>query len=106
MQKILLYYKFIPIADPADAVRLWQKTCAKAEPAWSDPNLDKGLNGTLAVTSQILKHIQRNKSDARSKTYYSKERRRPRGFPKLSIKVRSGDGMNLVVEQYLLHLFS
>ena len=41
MQKILLYYKFTPIADP-EAVKLWQKTLTDS----------LGLRGRILVSHQ------------------------------------------------------
>ena len=47
MQKVILYYKFVPIKDP-EAVRLWQRTlCEQLNLKGRIIISDKGINGTL-----------------------------------------------------------
>ena len=47
MQKILLYYKFAPVADP-EAVRLWQTSlCEKLDLKGRILIAPHGINGTV-----------------------------------------------------------
>jgi len=55
MQKILLYYKFTPIADP-EAVKLWQKTLAESLNLRGRILVSRhGLNGTVGGNIDDLK---------------------------------------------------
>ena len=55
MQKILLYYKFTPIADP-EAVKLWQKTlCDGLDLRGRILVSQHGLNGTVGGEMDDLK---------------------------------------------------
>jgi UPF0176 protein len=54
-QKIILYYKFAPIADP-EAVRLWQRTlCEKLHLRGRILISKHGINGTLGGNIDDLK---------------------------------------------------
>jgi UPF0176 protein len=47
MQKVILYYKFVPVSDP-DAVRLWQRAlCEKLNLKGRILIAGHGINGTL-----------------------------------------------------------
>lgn len=90
MQKIILYYKFTPLADP-EAIKLWQKTLA------SNYNLhgrillsEHGINGTLGGELQDLKaYIRETKTFHGFKGMQFKWSDGGReNFPKLSVKVR------------------
>lgn len=90
MQKILLYYKFTPIADP-EAVRLWQKTlCEKLNLRGRILISDIGLNGTVGGDVDDLKtYVKETKAYGPFKDIAFKWSDGGReDFPKLSIKVR------------------
>ncbi|HKX24463.1 MAG TPA: rhodanese-related sulfurtransferase [Candidatus Saccharimonadales bacterium] len=90
MQKILLYYKFAPIADP-EAVRLWQRAlCEKLNLKGRILISTHGINGTVGGDIEDLKaYVKETKQFAAFKgtTFKWSEGDRDR-FPKLSIKVR------------------
>jgi UPF0176 protein len=91
MQKMILYYKFTPIADP-EAIRLWQKAlCEKLNIRGRILISDKGINGTLGGDIVNLKaYVKETKSFAPFKTTAFKWSDGDReDFPRLSIKVRS-----------------
>lgn len=90
MQKIILYYAFIPIKDPA-AVRLWQHTLAEGL------NLKgriliagHGINGTLGGEVKDLKaYVKQTKAyPALQDMVFKWSNGRRDDFPKLSVKVR------------------
>lgn len=90
MQKILLYYKFVPLSDP-EAVRLWQKTLCEQHNLKGRILISKhGLNGTVGGDLEDLKaYAKATKSYAPFKgiTFKWSEGSRDH-FPKLSVKVR------------------
>lgn len=90
MQKILLYYKFTPLADP-EAVRLWQRTlCEKLNLRGRILLSKHGLNGTVGGDIDDLKaYVKETKLFAPFKgiTFKWSEGTREH-FPKLSVKVR------------------
>lgn len=91
MQKIILYYIFVPIADP-DAVRLWQRTlCEKLNLRGRILLSAKGLNGTLGGDLADLKtYVKETKAYAPFKAMAFKWSDGARqDFPKLSVKQRS-----------------
>jgi UPF0176 protein len=91
MQKILLYYKFAPIADP-EAVKLWQKTlCEKLQLKGRILISEHGLNGTVGGDIEDLKaYVKETKSYAPMKRVTFKWSDGSRDdFPKLSVRVRS-----------------
>lgn len=90
MQKILLYYKFTPIADP-EAVKLWQKSLTE------NLNLrgrilvsQHGLNGTVGGEIEDLKkYIKETKKFAGFKDIVFKWSDGGReDFPRMSVKAR------------------
>ncbi|HSX36777.1 MAG TPA: rhodanese-related sulfurtransferase [Patescibacteria group bacterium] len=90
MQKIILYYKFVPIADP-EAVRLWQKAlCEKLDLKGRIIISSHGINGTLGGDIAGLKsYAKENKSFTAFKGVQFKWSDGSRDdFPKLSVKVR------------------
>lgn len=90
MQKILLYYKFTPIADP-ETLRLWQKTlCEKLNLRGRIIISKHGLNGTVGGDLDDLKaYVKETKSFKPFKDIRFKWSDGAReDFPKLSIKVR------------------
>lgn len=90
MQKILLYYKFAPIADP-EAVRLWQRAlCEKLSLRGRILISKHGINGTVGGDIDDLKaYAKATKEFAAFKKIVFKWSDGSREhFPKLSIKVR------------------
>jgi UPF0176 protein len=90
MQKILLYYKFVPIADP-EAIRLWQRAlCEKLNLTGRILISKHGLNGTVGGDLEDLKaYVKETKSyEPFKKTTFKWSDGGRDNFPKLSIKVR------------------
>jgi UPF0176 protein len=90
MQKVILYYKFVPLTDP-EAVRLWQK--ALAEKLHLQGRIiiaAHGINGTLGGNIVELKaYVKEFKSFAPFKgTNFKWSDGASEAFPKLSVKVR------------------
>jgi UPF0176 protein len=91
VQKILLYYKFTPIKDPA-AIRLWQKTLTESLHLKGRILLSPhGINGTVGGDMDDLKlYIKTIKEFAGFKDIVFKWSDGGReDFPRMSIKVRS-----------------
>lgn len=90
MQKILLYYKFTPIADP-EAVKLWQKTvCDMLDLRGRILVSRHGLNGTVGGEMEDLKkYIKETKKFAGFKDIVFKWSDGGReDFPRMSVKHR------------------
>lgn len=90
MQKILLYYKFTPLKDPA-AVMLWQKTlCQKLNLKGRILLSEQGINGTVGGDLGDLKgYVKETKSFEAFKGMAFKWSDGGRDdFPRLSVKVR------------------
>lgn len=90
MQKILLYYKFTPIADP-EAVKLWQKTlCDSLDLRGRILVSQHGLNGTVGGEMADLKtYIKQTKQFAGFKDIVFKWSDGGReDFPRMSVKAR------------------
>lgn len=90
MQKIILYYKFAPIAEP-EAVRLWQKAlCEKLHLQGRILVSKHGINGTLGGDIDDLKaYAHETKSYTAFKgTQFKWSDGGREDFPKLSVRVR------------------
>lgn len=90
MQKILLYYKFAPIADP-EAVRLWQRTlCESLGLKGRILIAEHGINGTVGGTITALKaYAKATKAyPAFSGISFKWSNGGADDFPKLVVKVR------------------
>jgi UPF0176 protein len=90
MQKILLYYKFTPIADPA-AIVLWQKSLTENLNLRGRILISKqGMNGTVGGDMDDLKsYIKATKQYAQFKDIVFKWSDGSReDFPRMSVKVR------------------
>jgi UPF0176 protein len=90
MQKILLYYKFVPIADP-EAIRLWQHALCERLNLRGRILISKhGLNGTVGGDIDDLKaYVKATKSYAPfKKTTFKWSEGGRDNFPKLSVRVR------------------
>lgn len=91
MQKIILYYKFAPIADP-EAVRLWQSTLCDSLGLKGRIIVSKhGINGTLGGDLEALKrYAHKTRLFAPFKGMEIKwSDGGVADFPKLSVKVRN-----------------
>ncbi len=90
MQKILLYYKFTPIADPT-AVRLWQKTlCESLNLRGRILISPHGMNGTVGgEMDDLKKYIKATKEFAGFKGIVFKWSDGGReDFPRMSVKAK------------------
>lgn len=90
MEKILLYYKFTPIADP-EMVKLWQRTlCEKLNLKGRIIISKHGINGTVGGDINDLKsYIKETKQFAGFKgTVFKWSDGSREDFPRLSVKVR------------------
>jgi UPF0176 protein len=91
MEKIILYYKFIPIAD-TESVLFWQRAlCEKLGLKGRILISGKGLNGTLGGDIKALKAYKKamNEHSLFGGIEYKWSDGGADDFPKLSIKVRS-----------------
>ena len=91
MQKILLYYKFTPIKDPA-VIRLWQKSLTESLNLKGRIIISShGINGTVGGEMDNLKtYIKTTKELAGFKDVIFKWSGGTRDdFPRMSVKVRS-----------------
>ncbi len=90
MQKVILYYKFTPIADP-EAVRLWQQAvCDKLRLTGRILISPHGINGTLGGDIKSLKAYARQtkQHEAFKDIDFKCSNGRDNDFPKLAVKVR------------------
>jgi len=91
MQKIILYYKFVPIADP-EAVRLWQRAlCEKLNLKGRIIISPQGINGTVGGDLDDVKaYVRETKQfDPFKGIVFKWSDGRRDDFPKLSIRVRA-----------------
>lgn len=90
MEKILLYYKFTPVADP-EMMKLWQRTlCEKLNLKGRIIISEHGINGTVGGNIDDLKtYIKETKQFAGFKgTVFKWSDGTRDDFPRLSVKVR------------------
>jgi UPF0176 protein len=91
MQKIILYYKFVPISD-TETVLLWQRAlCEKLGLKGRVLISEKGINGTLGGDLKALKEYRRamNAHSLFGGIVFKWSDGGADDFPKLSIKIRS-----------------
>src|SRR5206468_8552453 len=91
MQKIILYYKFIPIKD-TETVLFWQRAlCEKLGLKGRVLISSKGINGTLGGELANLKLYRRamNEHSLFKGIEYKWSDGSANDFPKLMVKVRS-----------------
>lgn len=88
MEKVILYYKFVEIADP-EAVRLWQRAlCDKLGLKGRILIATHGINGTLGGDIKNLKaYVKETKSYFKGMPFKWSDGSRD-DFPRLVIKVR------------------
>lgn len=90
MEKIILYYKFVPVPDPAVA-RLWQlELCRRLELKGRIIISPHGINGTLGGTLKNVRTYksEMNKSELFKGITYKWSDGGSEHFPRLSVKVR------------------
>jgi UPF0176 protein len=88
MQKIILYYKFVPIND-TEAVRLWQRAlCEKLDLKGRILISEHGINGTLGGDLKNLKAYTKETKAYFKGIAFKWSEGGSADFPKLSIKVR------------------
>lgn len=88
MQKILLYYKFQPVADP-EAVRLWQRAlCEKLGLKGRILISQHGINGTVGGDVDDLKAYAKETKQYFKDTKFKWSEGGAKHFPKLQVKVR------------------
>jgi len=91
MEKIILYYKFVPITD-TETILFWQKAlCEKLGLKGRILISNKGLNGTLGGNINSLKSYKKamNEHSLFKGIEYKWSEGTADDFPKLSVKVRS-----------------
>lgn len=88
MEKILLYYKFQPVAD-TEAVRLWQRTlCEKLNLKGRILISAHGINGTVGGDIENLKIYAKETKQYFKNTMFKWSEGTRDHFPKLIVKVR------------------
>ena len=90
MQKIILYYKFVPIADPQMTMRWQRELCARLSLRGRIILSEHGINGTLGGELNDVKayiHEMNLMKEFKGIEYKWSDGTRD-DFPKLSIKVR------------------
>ncbi len=90
MEKIILYYKFVPVTDP-EMARLWQRElCARLGLKGRIVISKHGINGTLGGPLDALRAYKSamNKTAAFKGIQYKWTEGRAADFPRLSVKVR------------------
>lgn len=90
MNKVILYYKFVPVADPATTVRWQKELCARLGLKGRIIVSPHGINGTLGGNIEKLLEYKRemNKSITFKGITYKWSDGKGDEFPRLSIKVR------------------
>ncbi len=90
MEKIILFYKFVPLQDP-ETVMHWQRELCKQNGLKGRIIISKdGINGTLGGPVQGLKNYKKamNLHSKFKKIMYKWSEGGAEDFPKLSVKVR------------------
>lgn len=90
MNKVILYYKFVPVADPAMTVRWQKELCARLGLKGRIIVSPHGINGTLGGNLEKLLEYKRemNRSITFKGITYKWSDGNGDEFPRLSIKVR------------------
>ncbi len=90
MQKIILYYKFVPVPDP-ETVMFWQRNlCERLDLKGRIIISKQGINGTVGGKLEDVKMYIRdmNKHPLFKKIQYKWSEGNSDDFPRLSVKVR------------------
>ncbi len=90
MQKVILYYKFVPVADPAITVRWQKELCIRLGLKGRVIVSKHGINGTLGGDIEDLREYKRemNRSVIFRGITYKWSDGTGKDFPRLSVKVR------------------
>jgi UPF0176 protein len=90
MQKVILYYKFVPVPDPAMTVRWQKELCQRLGLTGRVIISPHGINGTLGGNLKSLRQYksEMNKSVVFKGIQYKWSQGEGSEFPRLSIKVR------------------
>jgi UPF0176 protein len=88
--KIILYYKFVPVKDPAMTMRWQRELCTRLGLTGRVLLSEHGINGTLGGDIESLRQYKRemNKSVLFKGIMYKWSDGQGQDFPKLSVKVR------------------
>lgn len=90
MKKVILYYKFVPVADPAITMRWQRELCNRLNLKGRIIISVHGINGTLGGDIEDLREYKREMN--RSVTFKGIEYKWSDGtgkeFPRLSVKIR------------------
>jgi UPF0176 protein len=90
VKKVILYYKFIPVADPSITMRWQRELCERLELKGRVIISPHGINGTLGGDIENLREYKRemNRSVIFKNIMYKWSDGTGNEFPKLSVKVR------------------
>lgn len=90
MNKVILYYKFVPVADPAMTMRWQKELCARLGLTGRVIISIHGINGTLGGDIENLREYKRemNRSITFKDIMYKWSDGTGTDFPRLSVKVR------------------
>lgn len=90
MQKVILYYKFVPVNDPAITMRWQRELCSRLQLKGRIIISKHGINGTLGGDIENLREYKRemNRSILFKGIMYKWSDGTGKEFPRLSVKVR------------------
>jgi UPF0176 protein len=90
MQKVILYYKFIPVTDPVMVMRWQRELCTRLKLKGRVIISEHGINGTLGGEIESLRKYKQemNASEVFRGITYKWSKGTGNEFPKLCIKVR------------------
>lgn len=90
MNKVILYYKFVPLPDPAMTMHWQRELCTRLKLKGRIIVSPHGINGTLGGDIENLRQYKRemNKSGTFRGIMYKWSAGNGREFPRLSVKVR------------------
>lgn len=90
MQKVILYYKFVPVADPAITMRWQRELCNRLELKGRVIVSPQGINGTLGGEIENVREYKRemNRSVLFKNITYKWSDGTGEDFPKLSVKAK------------------
>ena len=90
MQKVILYYKFVPVADPAITMRWQRELCTRLGLKGRVIVAPQGINGTLGCDIENVREYKRemNRSVLFKNITYKWSDGTGEEFPKLSVKAK------------------
>jgi UPF0176 protein len=90
MNKVILYYKFVPVADPEMTMRWQKELCARLDLKGRIIISKHGINGTLGGDIENLREYKRemNRSVVFKGIMYKWSDGTGKDFPRLSVKVK------------------